>query len=73
LARRSSNGIRARALGEDENTWTLEAVSWDTGASAWFLPIGDLGRHNSAFAAVEIVEDRMVYYGTFFGLQRIRP
>jgi hypothetical protein len=65
--------IGARDLGEDENTWTLEAVNWDTGASEWFLPIGELGRHNSAFAAVEVVEDRMVYYGTFFGLQRIRP
>jgi hypothetical protein len=65
--------IGARDLGEDENTWTLEAVDWDTGASEWFLPIGELGRHNSAFAAVQIVDNRDVYYGTFFGLQRIRP
>jgi hypothetical protein len=65
--------IGARDLGEEENTWTLEAVNWDTGASEWFLPIGELGRHNSAFAAVEVAEDRVIYYGTFFGLQRIRP
>ena len=65
--------IGARDLGAEENTWTLEAVNWDTGASEWFLPIGELGRHNSAFAAVEVVEDRIIYYGTFFGLQRIRP
>jgi len=65
--------IGARDLGEEENTWTLEAVNWQTGASEWYLPIGELARHNSAFAAVQVVEDRMVYYGTFFGLQRIRP
>jgi hypothetical protein len=65
--------IGARDLGEEENTWTLEAVDWTTGGSAWFLPIGELGRHNSAFAAVQVAEDRTIYYGTFFGLQRIRP
>ncbi|MFW2390466.1 MAG: hypothetical protein ACN4G0_19175 [Polyangiales bacterium] len=65
--------IGARDLGEEENTWTLEAVDWSTGASAWHLPIGELGRHNSAFAAVQVVDDRTVYYGTFFGLQRITP
>ncbi len=65
--------IGARDLGGTENTWTLEAVDWETGDSEWFLPIGELGRHNSAFAAVQVVQDRTIYYGTFFGLQRIKP
>jgi len=56
-----------------DGTWTLEAVDWDTGDLAFFLEIGDLARHNSAFAAAQVGADGTIYYGTSFGLQRIRP
>ena len=33
-----------------------------------------LAQNNQArLTVVEVVEDRIIYYGTFFGLQRIRP
>jgi len=45
------------SIGARDGIWTLEAVDWDTGDSAFFLEIGDLARHNSAFAATQVGPD----------------
>jgi hypothetical protein len=61
------------SIGARNGVWTLEAIDWDTGASAFYYEIGDRSRHNSAFATCEIGLDGSIYYGNFWGLIRIRP
>ncbi len=61
------------SIGSRDGTWTLEAIDWDTGESAFHYEIGDKTRHNSAFATCEVGPDSAIYYGTYFGFIRIRP
>lgn len=61
------------SIGSRDGTWTLEAIDWDTGESAWHYEIGDKTRHNSAFATCEVGPNNAIYYGTYFGCIRIRP
>lgn len=58
-------------IGQRNGTWTLEAVDWDSGESAFYYEIGDRARHNSGFAAIQVGPDGDLYYGTFFGMIRI--
>jgi len=69
----SSASSIAYVIGQREGMWTLEAIDWDTGESAWYYEIGDKSRHNSAYAAIEIGPDGTIYYSTFWGIMRIRP
>jgi len=61
------------SIGQRNGVWTLEAVDWDTGASAFYYELGDRARHNSAFAACQVGPDGCIYYGTFLGMTRIWP
>ncbi|MFC2027969.1 hypothetical protein ACFLU3_04715 [Chloroflexota bacterium] len=61
------------SIGSRGGTWTLEAIDWDTGESAWYYEIGDKTRHNSAFATCEVGPNSTIYYGTYFGCIRIHP
>jgi hypothetical protein len=60
-------------IGQRDGMWTLEALDWFTGKSVWHYEIGDRSRHNSSFSPCIIGPDQCVYYGTFFGMIRIRP
>ncbi|MFC2027968.1 hypothetical protein ACFLU3_04710 [Chloroflexota bacterium] len=60
-------------IGQRNGVWTLEAIDWDTGESAWHYEIGDRSYHNSFFAASVVGPDESIYYGTFIGLMRISP
>lgn len=60
-------------IGQRNGVWTLEAIDWDTGESAWHYEIGDRSYHNSYFAASVVGPDESIYYGTFIGLMRISP
>jgi len=69
----SSGSNMVYVIGQREGMWTLEAIDWDTGESAWYDEIGDKSRHNSAYAAIQIGPDGAIYYPTFWGIMRIRP
>ncbi len=60
-------------IGARNAVWSVEALDWDTGESAWHYEVGDRSRHNSAFAAIQVGPEGDVYYGTYFGVIRIRP
>ncbi len=60
-------------IGQRNGVWTLEAIDWDTGESAWHYQIGDRSYHNSYFAATVVGPGESIYYGTFLGLMRISP
>jgi hypothetical protein len=52
-------------------TWTLEALAWDDGSSAFHIPLGDDVTYNSTYAATEIGPDGTILSGTFTGMVRI--
>jgi len=60
-------------IGARNGIWTVEALDWDTGESAWYYEVGDRARHNSAFAAILVGPESAMYYGTYFGMIRIHP
>lgn len=60
-------------IGARNGIWTVEALYWDTGESAWYYEVGDRARHNSAFAAILVGPESDMYYGTYFGMIRIHP
>jgi len=62
----------AYLIGARDNRWTLEALDWVTGASAFHHVIGGQ-RYNSLFAGTLIDEAGRVVYGTSFGRVRLRP
>jgi len=57
-------------VGQRQGVWTLEALDWGTGASAFFWEMGPALRYNSAYAATEVGPDGALYSGTLFGLER---
>jgi hypothetical protein len=59
--------------GQREGVWTLEAIDWETGESAFHYEVGDRVRHNSGMSTIAVGPDGAIYYGTFLGLIRIRP
>ncbi|NND95921.1 MAG: hypothetical protein HKN47_01175 [Pirellulaceae bacterium] len=60
-------------IGNRERTWTLEAVDWNSGASNFFLPLGNKQRFNSYFSGTQIGTSGDIVTGTFTGLLRISP
>lgn len=62
----------AYLIGARDNQWTLEALDWSTGASAFHYVIGGQ-RYNSLFAGTLIDERGRVFYGTSYGRVRLNP
>ncbi|HEY9160055.1 MAG TPA: hypothetical protein VIS94_03090 [Desulfomonilia bacterium] len=61
------------AIGKRGIYWTLEAVDWDTGDSAFYSNIGIGLQYNSAYAATQVGLDGCIYSGTAIGLVNLRP
>ena len=68
----STGSNLAYLIGARDNRWTLEALDWDTGASAFHYVIGGQ-RYNSLFAGTLIDRAGRVFYGTTFGRVRLNP
>jgi hypothetical protein len=62
----------AYCLGRRLFTWTVEAVSWTDGASAFHVDLGWRPRYNSAYSAMQIVDNKEIWSGSFFGALRLR-
>jgi hypothetical protein len=60
-------------IGQRNSAWTLEAIRWDTGESAFFYKMTPRERENSFYAATEIGPDSSIYTGTIFGISQFRP
>jgi len=61
------------AIGKRGIFWTLEAVDWDTGESAFYSNVGIGLQYNSAYAATQVGLDGCIYSGTAIGLVNLRP
>ena len=59
-------------IGARKNRWTLEALDWKTGASAFHWVIGGQ-RYNSLFSATLIDEAGRIHYGGPWGRVRLSP
>lgn len=59
-------------VGARDGAWTVEAIEWATGESAYHLIVGDQ-RYNSAYAAIEIDEAGRLIWGTVWGRARVTP
>ncbi|CAH0991711.1 hypothetical protein SIN8267_01825 [Sinobacterium norvegicum] len=57
-------------VGARDNQWTLEAMNWDSGESAFHYVIGDQ-RYNSLFAGTLLDENGRVHFGTSWGRVRL--
>jgi hypothetical protein len=62
----------AYCLGRRQFTWTVEAVSWTDGSSSFFQPLGFRPRYNSAYSAMQIVDNKEILSGSFLGGLRVR-
>jgi len=60
-------------IGQRDAAWTLEAIDWETGASAFHVTLGRDIKYNSFWANTEIGPDRNIITGTFLGTLDIRP
>ncbi len=63
---------RVFVIGARENRWTLEAIDWSDGRSAYHTVIGGQ-RYNPLFAGVLLDEEARVHYGTPWGRVRLAP
>jgi len=61
------------AIGKRGIFWTLEALDWNTGKSAFYSNIGIGLQYNSAYAAIQVGLDRCLYSGTAIGLLNLKP
>lgn len=61
------------AVGVRRGTWGLEALDWNTGERAFFVPSSPLLTSNSFWAATTIGPDGAIYSGTLGGVTRWRP
>ncbi len=61
---------RVYLIGARENRWTLEAIDWTSGRSAFHMQIGGQ-RYNPFFSGTEIDELGRVHYGTPWGRVRV--
>lgn len=59
-------------VGVRDEAWTVEAIDWQTGRSAYHLVVGDQ-RYNSAYAAIQIDEKGRLLWGTVWGRARVTP
>ncbi len=63
---------RAYLVGARDNQWTLEALDWQTGESAFHTVIGGQ-RYNPFYSGTHIDEKARVHYGTHWGRVRLAP
>jgi hypothetical protein len=63
---------RVYLIGARDDQWTLEALEWSDGRSAFHSVIGGQ-RYNPLFSGTEIDEAGRVHYGTPWGRVRINP
>ena len=63
---------RVYLIGARENRWTLEALEWSDGRSAFHTVIGGQ-RYNPLFSGTEIDESGRIHYGTPWGRVRLAP
>jgi hypothetical protein len=63
---------RVYLIGARANQWTLEALEWSDGRSAFHTTIGGQ-RYNSLFSGTEIDEAGRIHYGTPWGRVRLAP
>lgn len=61
---------RVYLIGARDNQWTLEALDWSTGTSAFHYVIGGQ-RYNVLFSGTLLDEDGRVHYGTPWGRVRL--
>jgi hypothetical protein len=57
-------------IGQRDGAWTLEAVDWDTGQSAFHQTLPPGSKSNSFYAATEIADDGTILTGTYGGVLR---
>jgi len=62
----------AYLIGARDGRWTLEALDWETGASAFHYEIGGQ-RYNPLFSGTLVDEAGRVHYGTPWGRVRLAP
>jgi hypothetical protein len=63
---------RVYLIGARDNRWTLEALEWSDGRSAFHTMIGGQ-RYNPLFSGTEIDEQGRIHYGTPWGRVRLVP
>lgn len=63
---------RVYLIGARENRWTLEALEWSDGRSAFHSMIGGQ-RYNPLFSGTELDELGRIHYGTPWGRVRLVP
>ncbi len=63
---------RVYLIGARDNRWTLEALEWSDGSSAFHTVIGGQ-RYNPLFSGTLLDEDGRVHYGTPWGRVRLAP
>ncbi|WP_444931266.1 hypothetical protein ACJJIF_05635 [Microbulbifer sp. SSSA002] len=63
----------AYCWGQREGVWALEAINWDTGESAFHIPLGYLEKYNSIYSATQIGAGKEMLSGTFGGVVRLKP
>lgn len=63
---------RVYLIGARNNKWTLEALEWGNGRSAFHTEIGGQ-RYNPLFSGTEIDEAGRIHYGTPWGRVRLVP
>ena len=69
----SSSGL-VYCIGQRDEEWNLEAVNWDSGRSAFYVPFGSSrARYNSFYAATEIGLEGNILSGVFGGFVRVGP
>lgn len=54
-------------MGQNEEVWTMEGVSWETGELAFRVPLRNAIKYNSYYAGMEIGYDSMLVSGTVGG------
>ncbi|MGI9432172.1 MAG: hypothetical protein ACR2PQ_08165, partial [Myxococcota bacterium] len=59
-------------VGARDGSWTVEALDWESGDSAYHLVVGDQ-LYNSAYAAIQIDEAGRLLWGTVWGRARVTP
>jgi len=60
------------SVGVRDGSWTVEALDWNSGDSAYHLVVGDQ-LYNSAYAAIQIDEAGRLLWGTVWGRARVTP
>lgn len=60
-------------IGQRDGIWTLEAVDWNTGESAFHYDLDCMLWHNSFYAGMEIGPDKNLYIGGLGGVMQFKP